>query len=42
MRSLARYVLDFADRIDLLTRRRTQVATLRVNAALEELADGSE
>jgi transposase-like protein len=42
MRSLAGYVLDFADRIDMLTRRRTQVATLRVTAALEELADGSE
>jgi transposase-like protein len=42
MRSLARYVLDFADRIDLLTRRRTQAATLRVTAALEALADGAE
>ena len=42
MRSLAGYVLDFADRIDLLARRRTQTATLRVTAALKELADGAE
>jgi transposase-like protein len=42
MRSLARYVLDFADRIDLLVRRRRQVETLRVTEALEELVDGTK
>ena len=42
MRSLAGYMLDFADRVDLLTRRRTESTTLRVTTALKELAHGPE
>ena len=42
MRSLAGFVLDFADQVDLLVRRRTDGIDLLVNEALKELADGEE
>lgn len=42
MRSLAGFVLDFADQVDLLTRRRTNGISMLVNATLKELADGEE
>lgn len=42
MRSLAGFVLDFADQVDLLVRRRTNGIKLSVNEALRELVDGEE
>lgn len=42
IRSLAGFVLDFADQIDLLTRRKTKAINLQVSKALRELADGEE
>lgn len=42
MRSLAGFVLDFADQVDLLTRRRTDGISMLVSDALKELADGEE
>ncbi|GGA31861.1 MULTISPECIES: transposase [Rhodobacterales] len=42
MRSLTGFVLDFADQVDLLVRRRTDRINLLVNEALKELADGEE
>ena len=42
MRSLAGFVLDFADQVDLLARRRTSAITLLVNETLKDLADGEE
>lgn len=42
MRSLAGFVLDFADQVDLLTRRRTEGISMLVSEALKELADGEE
>lgn len=40
IRSLASFVLSFADEVDLLARRRSEGMTLTANAALKELADG--
>lgn len=40
MRSLAGFVLDFADQVDLLTRRRTDGISMVVNDVLKGLADG--
>ena len=40
MRSLAGFVLDFADQVDLLARRRVEGVTLTAGHALSELADG--
>ena len=42
MRSLAGFVLDFADQVDLLTRRRTDGISILVNEAMKELVDGEE
>ncbi|WYI74703.1 helix-turn-helix domain-containing protein (plasmid) [Thioclava sp. GXIMD2076] len=42
MRSLAGFVLDFADQVRSLTERRRSHLTLTVNAALKELADGEK
>jgi transposase-like protein len=42
MRSLAGFVLDFADQVHSLAERRRSHLTLTVNAALKELADGEE
>lgn len=42
MRSLAGFILDFADQVDLLTRRRSDGITMIANDALKELADGAE
>lgn len=42
MRSLAGFVLDFADQVDLLTRRRTEHISLQVDEALKGLADGEK
>lgn len=40
MRSLAGYILDFSDQVDLLVRRRSQNLSLIVNGALRDLANG--
>lgn len=40
MRGLAGFVLDFADQVDLLTRRRVEGVTLMATDALRGLADG--
>ncbi len=42
MRSLAGFVLDFADQVDLLARRRTDGVRLIANDALKELANDEE
>lgn len=42
MRSLAGFVLDFADQVHSLAERRRSHLTLTVNAALKELANGEE
>ncbi len=42
MRSLAGFVLDFADQVDLLARRRTSGITLLINETLKDLADGEK
>lgn len=42
MRSLAGFVLDFADQVHLLARRRTDAVSLKVDRALKGLADGTE
>ncbi|ATG37971.1 MULTISPECIES: helix-turn-helix domain-containing protein [Rhodobacterales] len=42
MRSLAGFVLDFADQVHSLAERRRRHLSLVVNAALKELADGEE
>lgn len=42
IRSLSGFVLDFADQVDLLARRRVEHVTLTANAVLKELADGEE
>lgn len=42
MRSLAGFVLDFADQVDLLTRRRTDGVRLVATDALKELANAEE
>jgi len=42
MRNLAGFVLDFADQVDLLTRRKTDGISMLVSDALKELADGEE
>lgn len=40
LRQLAGFVLDFADQVDLLARRRVEGVTLTATDALKELADG--
>ncbi|SFQ68479.1 hypothetical protein SAMN05421853_1217 [Roseivivax halotolerans] len=42
MRSLAGFVLDFADQVHSLAERRRSHLTLTVNAALKDLADGEK
>lgn len=42
MRGLARFILDFADEIDLLVRRRRDVMQLEATAALREFAHAAE
>lgn len=42
MRSLAGFVLDFADQVHSMAERRRSQLTLTVNAALKELADGEK
>jgi hypothetical protein len=42
MRALARFVLDAADEIDLLVRRRRDAMQLEVTAALREFAHAAE
>jgi hypothetical protein len=42
VQALAAFVLDFADEVDLLARRRTAHLTLTGRAALQELADAAE
>ena len=42
MRSLAGFVLDFADQVDLLARRRTDRVRLIATDALKELAHGEK
>lgn len=42
IQTLATFVLDFADEVDLLARRRVEHVTLTADAALKELADGAD
>lgn len=42
MRSLAGFVLDFADQVHLLAQRRAEALSLTVTRALKDLADGKE
>jgi len=42
MRSLAGFVLDFADQVHLLAQRRAEALSLAVTRALKDLADGKE
>lgn len=42
IKALSTFVLDFADQVDLLARRRVEHITLRARAELKELADGAE